>query len=575
MQGSFESKTVYYRDIIEQQIVYKIPNYQRDYSWNNENWEDLWDGVKEVYECSTGAKKEEKLLFKKTHYMGSIVLQIFNSIEDSDTEYKKFLVVDGQQRLVTLSIITIVSVRLIEEMLDFINKDDRENIEVGLSNLKRLVFVYDSYDRSRDRIKPRLRLNYANASFYENNIVNKDVDSKKLEKTNILLMGCYKSFYNWIKDYFFNKGDYKTIAEKLIRFVNTLKDGIQFITIIVKDEDQAFSIFETINATGSQLSVTDLLKNYFFHNLHSSTKRNIENQWNNVIDNVRYEEFPKFLRFFLLCRFKDVRKDRLFRVVKENFSKEKEIQKLIADLVSCSMFYNGLKRKESDFINENYSFKVKEVLDEIRLLNVTQCSSVFLAMYIRKFKSNDFCKIAQMLLGCVFRHNVCEKSPSRLEPVFNELSINIYNGEVDAPHMVKKILSDSVYISDNEFREGFLRFCVRDAKKTKYILTKIECWATGGSSLLNYTNQKITIEHVLPKSKKGFDFVHMLGNLAIVTKDENKKAGDKYFESKKQIFSKSNFKTTNMISEYQKWDHETVINRQLYLFNIAKGIWKI
>src|ERR1700752_4474298 len=88
-----DTKTVSLNEILGNGKIYRVPHYQRDYSWEQDNWEDLWNDIELAAET------------KKPHYMGSIVLQ--------STTGKEFVIIDGQQRFSTLSILTLATINAI------------------------------------------------------------------------------------------------------------------------------------------------------------------------------------------------------------------------------------------------------------------------------------------------------------------------------------------------------------------------------------------------------------------------------------------------------------------------------
>jgi uncharacterized protein with ParB-like and HNH nuclease domain len=109
-----DTRTTSFGDLISNGKIYKVPNFQRDYSWHEENWEDLWQDILMLMQNNS------------SHYMGAIVLQ--NSV----TSDKDFTIIDGQQRLATLSVIVIA---VIDKIQQLINKDidteaNRDRLEI-------------------------------------------------------------------------------------------------------------------------------------------------------------------------------------------------------------------------------------------------------------------------------------------------------------------------------------------------------------------------------------------------------------------------------------------------------------
>ena len=95
-----DTRTTSFGDLISNGKIYRVPPFQRDYSWTEENWEDLWQDIA-ILHANLDA----------SHYMGAIVLQ------NSGTADKEFTIIDGQQRLATLSIITIAVINKIQQLV--------------------------------------------------------------------------------------------------------------------------------------------------------------------------------------------------------------------------------------------------------------------------------------------------------------------------------------------------------------------------------------------------------------------------------------------------------------------------
>jgi len=123
--------------------IYRVPIYQRDYSWQEENWADLWTDILTV------------LASEQPHYMGAIVLQ--------GTDGKIYAVIDGQQRLTTLSLIALATIKNIQDLID-------AGIEVE-ANTERKNLLISSYVGSKDAVSlnysSKLILNENNNSFYQ------------------------------------------------------------------------------------------------------------------------------------------------------------------------------------------------------------------------------------------------------------------------------------------------------------------------------------------------------------------------------------------------------------------------
>ena len=170
-----ETRTTSFGDLIGNSKIYRVPPFQRDYSWTEENWEDLWQDILMLHNN-----------LSVSHYMGAIVLQ------SSATVDKEFTVIDGQQRLATLSIIAVAVIekirRLVEQNVQ--PEANRERQEI----LKR-TYLGDREPRSL-RYSSKLFLNENNDDFYQSNLVNlrKPLNIRSLSKSNQLLWQAFDYF---------------------------------------------------------------------------------------------------------------------------------------------------------------------------------------------------------------------------------------------------------------------------------------------------------------------------------------------------------------------------------------------
>lgn len=234
-----DTKTVNLNDILGNGKIYRVPQFQRDYSWEQDNWEDLWNDI-EMAATSNGG-----------HYMGSVVLQSTNG--------KEYLIIDGQQRFTTLTILTLA-------VIDAIKKLAEIGIETE-ANKERVEILMRQYIGQKDptslNYSSKLFLNENNDGFFQTRLIGfrEPVNSKKLSDSEKLMWNSYQFFKEKIKIKFKNKS-----GGELAAFLNNVSGELMmFIQITVEDELNAYTVFETLNSRGVELTSTDLLKNFCFH----------------------------------------------------------------------------------------------------------------------------------------------------------------------------------------------------------------------------------------------------------------------------------------------------------------------
>ncbi len=234
-----DTSTVSLSDIIGNGKIYRVPSYQRDYSWKQDHWEDLWADILSI------------LHGESIHYIGSIVLQ--NKGE------KQYSVIDGQQRLSTLTLIVLGTIKTIQNLIE--KGIDEEN------NRERVLLLTKKFLGDKDpaslTYSAKLELNENNNSFFQSNLMvfRKPLNEKTLKDSDKLLWQAYNFFLERISIYYQNNEN----GEDLANFLNKeVAEKMMFIQIVVEDELSAYTVFETLNSRGVSLTVTDLLKNYLF-----------------------------------------------------------------------------------------------------------------------------------------------------------------------------------------------------------------------------------------------------------------------------------------------------------------------
>ena len=300
------TRTINYMELIGNGKLYRVPPYQRDYSWSEEQWEDLWNDIDELRSRS-----------EDHHYMGALVVQ-----GKSDRE---FLVIDGQQRLATLSLFALAVIDKLQGMADQEIEADA-NTERGRELRKRFIGEKDPASLTEST---RLYLNETDNAFYQDYLVQlrTPLNPRGLPKSNRLLWECFRYFRDRLKTMKGLERDGRGIASLLSE---TLARQFLFILITVDDELNAYTVFETLNARGLELTTTDLLKNYLFSLVSVPTDLAVlQRRWQALIETVEQARFPTFLRYHMLCELPQVRSQRLFKLVRERTETPQDVFELL------------------------------------------------------------------------------------------------------------------------------------------------------------------------------------------------------------------------------------------------------
>ena len=307
---NFKTENNTLRKLFGNGLTYNIPRFQRDYSWDLEQWEDLWSDIIETMSVDGDS----------AHYMGYLVLQSTND--------KNFDVIDGQQRLTTCSLLVLAILNNLKKLIE--SGDDPEN------NKQRLEQIRNSYIGYLDPVtlisKSKLTLNRNNNRFYQTYIVPlSNIPQRGLLASNHLLRKAFEWFdrqvFNYVKNSD-NKG------QVLAKFVEDLSDNLFFTVITVTDELNAYKVFETLNSRGIRLSSTDLLKNYLFSILDKEQVElsAFESTWDEMVSKLQSEKFPDFLRMHWNSRNDLTRQTELFKTIRKNITNKKDVFSLLRNM---------------------------------------------------------------------------------------------------------------------------------------------------------------------------------------------------------------------------------------------------
>lgn len=562
---SFNTINQSFRQVMGNGIIYNVPKFQRDYSWSEEQWEDLWLDMLELLNDNEDA-----------HYMGYLVLQ--------SSDNKTFDIIDGQQRLATLSVIILTALKLFDKFAKAgIEPEDNKTRAKQYRNS--LIGFLDPVTLIP---KSKLTLNRNNDDFYQTYLVPlRDLPKRGLRHSEKLLSKCYTWYYAKLKKHLNSSKTGKKLAE----YIEIIIDKLFFTVITVSDELNAFKVFETLNARGVRLSSTDLLKNYLFsvivkEKTHETEINELEKIWEKIIGKLSSETFPNFLRYFWNSYNKLTRKSELFKTIKKTINNKRSVFELIHKLDDYADIYAALNNPDDEFWENE---EIKKYVKNLKLFSVKQPISMLMTAH-KKLNEEDFIKLLRACSIISFRYNIIGGlNPNEQESVYNEAALKIYNTNnivlSDIFSLLKRIYpTDETFVAAFKNKE-FRTSNARNKNIVKYILFQIEKQISEKDYDLN--SPKYSIEHILPENpdeenRPNFEdknediFIYRLGNLTLLEKNINKDIGNLSFVDKKKSYKNSIFDITKSIPEYyENWGMGSIVGRQEWLAKKSKAIWKI
>lgn len=533
--------------------TYEVPPFQRDYSWDKEEWEDLWLDLLALDQ-------------EGDHYMGYLVLQ-------ETKEPKKFIIIDGQQRITTISLLILAAVQYLIEQGDSQRAEDLKKTYLSSRDLVRQIEI------------PKLTLNYNNIYIYGGKLMQFDLPQNLvgLKPSEKRLIGAYKYFLKKFTDHFKNEST-QSVTEFITRKIDI---KLFFTSITVKDDLNAFKVFETLNARGVKLSTADLLKNFLFSMIFTPNAGSItqeEKKWHRINDVLGKTDVTTYLRHFWNARhYPGERKSTLFKTIKNEIQKQSDSIQLLNELDNNVSIYVALETPQSEIWTNEQS----KLVEELNILDVSQCYPLLMTAK-SKWTEVEFNKLLRDIITISFRYNtIGGQNPNELERIYGKASVAIFKEEITTARELFNTYLKEAYLDDDSFKNDFINKTINTQKYNglvKYVLAKLEVQYGGNEPELKA--KQLSVEHILPENPTedwvqnfhGVDmenYIYRIGNFTLLEANKNREADRKSFDEKKIIYQTSNYRLSTQTITSENWVPKGVVNRQKELANRALTVWKV
>lgn len=557
-------------DVLRLQRKYVIPRFQREFSWELEELSEIYDDLIDNIIYSN-----DKLCANE-YFIGSLVLVG----DDDDTTKIERYVVDGQQRLTTF---TIAFAALAQKF--------KEIKEEKLSQTTHLNVLGEDNDGN-----PYAKLVNENPKpFFQQRIQQKEIDFSAIPQSveEKRLLYAYNFFDRQLKE----SALLKAIRERnpgmgQINYIDALKafrDQIlkcKVIYVTVKSFDDAYVIFEVLNAKGKDLSPIDIIKNSIFSILTDEEPLDIASEkWaktKNDIKKCDNVDFNTFYRHYWLSKYCLSTSRKLVA----NF--EKYIPKTIAaysalvdDMESAANDYSEIVSPDINKWTQPEDLSIYTTLNALNIFNTTQVRIFLLSLFDAKKRGVISHKNYKKILT-YFEHYhfiftaVCSSRPSGLERrySFYARKLRECNSKEESSDCINDLIVDlkaslpEYSVFESNFKKiTYISKQERDKKLVQYILKKLEVFYATDELKPN----SFTIEHILPEST-GNQFIGMVGNLIPLGEKLNNELKDKDFKTKIIKYSDSQYATVKQfINEYkneEKWTEELIEERTAKIAHI-------
>lgn len=543
---------------LNNEIEYIIPDFQRDFVWTKNEIIDLFDDFEED---TNGFEMDVSKL--QGYLLGNIVL-----ISENNSRY---MVVDGQQRLTSISLIFKALYDAIIEKTDQSDGNERDKWVKRLSNLHNGFQISDDEDEFLSlKITHDVGLGFG--SYYKGIIMNDEQRNADTDSDNNI-----EEVFQEINDRITTIKENDDLFKNFIKY---LKKKVKIIETISPSESKAFQLFEVLNDRGRSLEPMDLIKNSLLKKLAQDKLDNHKNtfndNWRVFIENLSYKrnnraqkiQSSTFLKHFIVAIYGVIKiKDELFLYVKNDLDLSgEEVIEFSQKLKKYSRIYSSI---ESDWKNNDFLSNDNNMFILFKLMNNKQFHPLLMAFYDAdtetKKKLVDCCvRYSATLLYSLRQTNKVE---ALVPDIINDIAkLNNYTDKID--FVVNRLNNDILQLNDNLKNVietyNFVSANGKPLGKSLDVLKFIELYFNFNQSIIYpQPTKKISLEHILATKTYindyldyGFNdkdemtkYLNRLGNLTILYGDENASVGNKIFKDKKAVYSETEFIITNRIVE--------------------------
>ena len=537
-------------------VQFLLPVYQRQYCWDTEQWKQFWDDIIKMIKQPN----------KKGHFIGSIVNIATKS---APMDVKKYILIDGQQRIATITLLAI--------LLRNHARENTEETDLNAEKIRDELLTNNSYYKGNDRYKLLLTDN-------DRELLKTMIDdaSKLPKESHSKLLAAYKFFEAKLLE-----------GELTFQELYEAIGKLQVVNITLDDDDDAQEIFESINSTGRGLSQTDLIRNFVLMGLNSDEQIDVyENLWRpmELLFADDMEKMDDFFRDYLTMKQSKIpKKDEVYEDLKDYYNSNN----CINTREFCEDIYSNAKNYANIiFVNgDNKKFvKLYQDINELKMV----VSYPFLLKVHNDFNKGliseeELIEIMKLCVSYVFRRSICALKSNSLNITFETLINKIKQDDYVKSFKMYLVSLDGSreFPNDERFLGAFVTRNIYGMDTRKFILCALE----------NYDNKapinpdNYTIEHIMPQNPKlseewrkelGNDwrdtrthYLHTIGNLTLTA--YNSELGDNTFTKKINMpggYKESALKINASLVKLTHWNKNEIIRRAQELAGKAVKIWE-
>ncbi|KKG09663.1 DUF262 domain-containing protein [Methanosarcina sp. 2.H.A.1B.4] len=551
-------------DFLRKSPQFVIPIYQRTYSWTEKECWQLWDDI-----LRTGSNDDIS-----AHFVGSIVY-IEKGIYQVSSQ-SPLLVIDGQQRLTTVTLLIAALARALEQL----DEEKREPLD-GFSPRKlRNYYLLNPEEEGEKYYK--LILSQTDKDSLTSIVGNRE----QPKEYSLRVMENFKLFESWIAGY----------KDNLMPLCKGLAKLIVVDIALNRDQDNPQLIFESMNSTGKELSQADLIRNYILMGLEPQLQTRLYEQfWRPMEVDFGQEAysnyFDGFMRHYLTVKTGVIpRIGEVYDAFKIHASSTKTaqagVESLVADIRTFSRYFCAMALgKETDT-------DLKFAFHDLRELRVDVAYPFLLELYhdyaAEMLSKEEFIAAVRLVEAYVFRRAICSIPTNSMNKTFATFSKAVKKDRYIESIQAYLLLLPSYrrFPNNEEFRRELQNRDLYNFRSRSYWLRKLENYGRKERVQVD----EYTIEHIMPqnenlppawKTELGSEWkrvhetwLHTLGNLTLT--GYNSEYSDRPFKEKCDMpggFNESPLKLNKGIGQCDQWNEETIKERAGRLADTSLEVW--
>lgn len=576
IEGRIKAGEIYIKDLFGDKYLFEVPNFQRSFAWEKENFELLFSDIKDALQLNQ--ENGKKFDDYEPYFLGSVILWNKKLKDDGSGEYA---IIDGQQRFVSLAILMAV-------MRDLTNDSDYR-MDLQTSIYQKASKAKGTSEKVRIKVREKEEDFFKKYILKENGTNIYEIDKFSLSEPKQHMVEAIEIFKNGFKNG--KETVYHIFLENYIKY---LLQKVVLVVIKTSNLASAFRLFNIINARGMPLTNADLLKSDNLSVLTKEEERKYTKIWDDIEEDLGSEKLEMLISFIRSMKLKEKARKAIFEEFNSKIFKKENSFKGKSFIEYLHKVFQIYREKIED---ANINTERSE--EDIYYYNLISLMRDFLPYNdwmttIIKFKErfNDDSQLFKFLE--IFERKIVVDWIAGLS--FTERLTRVYKiiKIIEESANPKDIFKNTIFEEIKNSRDSFgnalndINFYSKGrARVSKYILLRIDMERSYNQNKKISYGREITVEHILPRTPtdqywlskfnedKRIKWTNKLGNLVLLNSRKNSQAGNKPFPQKvKDYFEKkSDFDITNDLKTYQTWTLKELKKRHEKLMEEAIKIW--